>query len=891
MGNEVALHLSGGVFFNLMLAARKKPLANQNQCLKELLYIYDRSAKEMAGNSLVTIASRFRNCDPDLHSDYIRFGDPVVVEEFNGRMRENYASVVGEVKNYADQYLDLEVNGKWLVRALMELVEKDSLIQDNAKFMAIPGGLPAYKQEFPEMHVVYIYNLLLSVWHYICCTHGMTENGQETYFALADFAGESRPRKFDRSRIGFESHEDVTVSYDMEIVQDDMKIPAPAAAYVRKLAGKPDKQLEIFAPVNSAVSKEVESIFSFVVEHTHTSDRKAALNRYRTYLNRAREKHSKKKTFLYEMQRDFYGFFVCNDVKRRETVYRGERRNDRKDDRVIENACIDSFEEERRFIVLSGTGGMGKSMMMTHFMLDTIDKNKETGEVPVFVLLRDYNPVAGDLIDFIFGELKRHDVDLHLSDLVELLQSGKGVILFDGLDEIKSENCRRFYKEMENLADSYPEASYIVSSRPTMNFRGLSRFTVYDLQPFSQEQAVEMVGKLDQSVVDPVIQKDFIQDLKCNRFGFNWRERMDFLGNPLFLTILLLAYEGNHDIPTERYLFYEQAYDAMAKKHDAAKALTREFATGLNSREFQNYFGEFCTITYEQEKYDFTPEEISAYFQEVIEANELGTTPEAFIEDVTGKICLIYKDGGKYYFIHRSFQEYFVAYFFSRQLEQRYDAVLDIFQRRDSADHDSVVLPMLFDMEQNKTELCIIIPFLGQIFKDENDDEAYEHFLEYFYPIICYEQGDVTDFSMGTSDSSIYEFIADKYNFKEMIDGDELPEMDYWVDREYVYYDRNWDKDTDEIGTQLIARIDLPEGYERRYMEWTGEEMEVVGKSYEIRVVDVYRHSMYEDTLEMLTDDTFPLKKEFYSAKELYMKLKDKYKKKKDRKSFRSRFH
>lgn len=891
MGNEVALHLSGGIFFNLVLAARKKPLANQKECLKELLCIFDRSAKGLSGNSLVTIASRFRNCDPDLHSDYIRFGDPVVVEEFNGRMREDYASVVGEVKNYADQYLDLEVNGKWLVRALMELVEKDSLIQDNAKFMAIPGGLPAYKQEFPEMHVVYIYNLLLSVWHYICCTHGMTENGQETYFALADFAGEGRPRKFDRSRIGFESHEDVTVSYDMEIVQDDMKIPEPAAAYVRKLTGKPDKQLEIFETVNSAVSKEAESIFSFVVEHSHTSDRKAALNRYRTYLNRAREKHSKKKTFLYEMQRDFYGFFVCNDVKRRETVYRSERRNDRKDDRVIENACIDSFEEERRFIVLSGTGGMGKSMMMTHFMLDTIDRNKETGKVPVFVLLRDYNPETGDLIDFIFGELKRHDVDLHLSDLVELLQSGKGVILFDGLDEIKSENCRRFYKEMENLADSYPESSYIVSSRPTMNFRGLSRFTVYDLQPFSQEQAVEMVGKLDQSVVDPVIQKDFIMDLRNNRFGFDWRERKDFLGNPLFLTILLLAYEGNHDIPTERYLFYEQAYDAMAKKHDAAKALTREFATGLNSREFQNYFGEFCTITYEQEKYDFTPEEISAYFQEVIEANELDTTPEAFIEDVTGKICLIYKDGGKYYFIHRSFQEYFVAYFFSRQLEQRYGAVLDIFQRRDSADHDSVVLPMLFDMEQNKTELCIIIPFLEQVFKDKNDDEAYEHFLEYFYPIICYEQGDVTDFSMGTSDSSIYEFIADKYNFKEMIDGDELPEMDYWVEREYVYYDRNWDKDTDDIGTQLIARIDLPEGYERSYMEWTGEEVEVVGKSYEICVGDVYRRSIYEDTLEMLTDDTFPLKKEFYSAKELYMKLKDKYKKKKDRKSFRSRFH
>lgn len=892
MGNEVALHLSGGVFFNLMLAARKKPVANQNQCLKELLYIYDRSAKEMAGNSLVTIASRFRNCDPDLHSDYIRFGDPVVVEEFNGRMRENYASVVGEVKNYADQYLDLEVNGKWLVRALMELVEKDNLIQDNAKFMAIPGGLPAYKQEFPEMQVVYIYNLLLSVWHYICCTHGMTENGQETYFALADFAGESRPRKFDRSRIGFESHEDVTVSYDMEIMQDDMKIPAPAAAYVRKLAGKPDKQLEIFAPVNSAVSKEVESIFSFVVEHTHTSDRKAALNRYRTYLNRAREKHSKKKTFLYEMQRDFYGFFVCNDVKRRETVCRGERRNDRKDGRVIENVCVDSFEEERRFIVLSGTGGMGKSMMMTHFMLDTIDKNKETGEVPVFVLLRDYNPAAGDLIDFIFGELKRHDVDLHLSDLVELLQSGKGVILFDGLDEIKSENCRRFYKEMENLADSYPEASYIVSSRPTMNFRGLSRFTVYDLQPFSQEQAVEMVGKLDQSVVDPVIQKDFIQDLKCNRFGFDWRERMDFLGNPLFLTILLLAYEGNHDIPTERYLFYEQAYEAMAKKHDATKALTREFATGLNSREFQNYFGEFCTITYEQEKYDFTPEEISAYFQEVIEANKLGTTPEAFIEDVTGKICLIYKDGGKYYFIHRSFQEYFVAYFFSRQLEQRFDAVLDILTVRDEMDHDSVVLPMLYGMESEKTELCIFIPFLEKVFCGKDEKSEYKDFLQYFYPFICYEQGDVIEYFVQASDSSIYQYIADRYSgVKQMIDGDDLPVLNDFIEREYVYYDEYWDNRDDDTGSQLMLRQDLPDGYEAAYEESTGLEVETVGLSYLICVEEAYRRKECAYVVEMLEDDSFPLKQEYRDMKKLYLGLKAKYAKKTGKASFRSRFH
>ena len=45
MGNEIAFRLSGGIFFNLILAARKKPLANQNECLRELLYIFDRSVK------------------------------------------------------------------------------------------------------------------------------------------------------------------------------------------------------------------------------------------------------------------------------------------------------------------------------------------------------------------------------------------------------------------------------------------------------------------------------------------------------------------------------------------------------------------------------------------------------------------------------------------------------------------------------------------------------------------------------------------------------------------------------------------------------------------------------------------------------------------------------
>ena len=125
MDSEVKFHLSGGIFFNLILAARKTRGGSQDDCLKDLLCIYDRSAKGLMGNSLKTIASRFRNCDPELNSEYIRFTDAVTVDAFTERMKNDYASLLQEMKNYADKYLDLETHGKWLVKALLQLIEMD----------------------------------------------------------------------------------------------------------------------------------------------------------------------------------------------------------------------------------------------------------------------------------------------------------------------------------------------------------------------------------------------------------------------------------------------------------------------------------------------------------------------------------------------------------------------------------------------------------------------------------------------------------------------------------------------------------------------------------------------------------------------------------------------
>lgn len=883
MEKETNLKLCGGVFFTLILKARKTPKPNQDECFRELMKIFDRSVDALRGNSLSTIASRFRKCDPSLKSDYVRLGDEVIVSAFIGRLKKSYSSVLTEMVQFADKYLDIETYGDWLVNALLDLIIRDESIRDNAKLYVNPGFLPSYKSELlkDSDNKIYFYNFILGIWQYICTNCGDNGAGEITYRTITDDNGESRGRSLKDGAIGSDKYDKYDISYEVIPFFEKEEIPEEDEKPGRiPIIGEDDiaPDLGEFNPEDVFLYRSINPI--------------RAKGKYSTYLSRAYDKHCEKKTFLYETQRAFYDFFVCNDIKRRIVTpitgfgVKGTGR----ENPVISDICIDGFPQDKNFVIITGTGGIGKSMMMTHFMLDTINKYNEAGRVPVFVLLRNYNPEEGDLEDFIFSEFKRHDKNLKLSDLIEILDDGRAVILMDGLDELKADRREQFNKEIDRIVDNYPNAFYVMSSRPTINFRAYNRFTVYDLQLFTQEQSVEMIEKLDQNVIDREIQHDFIEDLKANRFKFSYEEKTEFLGNPLFLTIMLLTYEGNHDIPSQRYLFYEQAYDAMAKKHDATKSLTREFATGLSSRDFQYYFGEFCAITYEQEKYDFTVEEISDCFQEVIEANHLDTTAEAFSDDITGKICLMYLDGDKYYFVHRSFQEYFVAYFFSKQLEQTFDAVLDLLMSRDETDHDSMVLPMLYGIDSKKTELCVFIPFLRELFENQTDKNNYKYYLTRIYPTICYESGETDEFPDDASESAIYNYIVDIYGLKECIVGKDLPDEDMNVTWEYTYYDKNWDKPNKEEKYQLIKTCELPDGY-REYLESkTGEDIEIVGRIHQIDVKQAYSSTWGKDAVKMFEDDSFPLKKEYIAVKKKYEELKNIYERR-PKKSWISRFH
>lgn len=628
-------------------------------------------------------------------------------------------------------------------------------------------------------------------------------------------------------------------------------------------------------------------------------------NPFDKYLENAENKHSKKTTFLYETERKFESFYVCNDICQKiiSPIHFTNLTPEEKLAAPIKNVTILSFPQPQRNILLFGTGGLGKTMMMTHLLLDTIRRYNKYLKIPIFITLRDYDSSKNNLLDFIFTEFNRHDRDLTSNDLTKLLSEGSAVLLMDGYDEIKSAQLDTFNKQLDLLLDQFPNNFVIISSRRNRREDMLSRFAQYLLQPFSLEQATTMISKLDASIVSDEVKNDFIKDLKNDSFNFSRDEKTKFLGNPLFISIMLLTYENYHDIPTQRYLFYENAYEAMAQKHDATKSLRREFATGLNSREFKQHFGEFCAITYYAEKYSFTEKELKAYFQEVIDANHLTVDADTFIIDITEKICLLYLDGKKYYFIHRSFQEYFTAYFFSLQLEQSYDAIYNMFKSRDMVSTEDETLSMLYGIDKKKTEKHIFIPFLESIFTDGSDNKDYENFLLLIYQSIRYTIGNINCFPINKPCSNIYTLISNEYNlagdpfemgehqFKPTSEHiiNDLPLYKSFVLDEYYSYNKNWKKPNAPQDLEDKMLSELPDEYIQSDLF---RESDPIGYVCKIKFEEIYSDpKKYQDMVNEIEDKHFVLKAEYLRVKQLLHTLKEKYEKREPSASFISHFH
>ncbi|SCZ10817.1 NACHT domain-containing protein [Alkaliphilus peptidifermentans] len=485
------------------------------------------------------------------------------------------------------------------------------------------------------------------------------------------------------------------------------------------------KELNINEIIISLVERHSEKICDSISKFLKDNRNKLLIDfnlAFKKYLSNAYEKYSKIKTLLYRTEPKYlYDFFECNTL-----MYGNE---------IINSEDVNNVLNISKFIIIQGTGGIGKTTLMKHFFIDELKKDDL---IPVFIELKDLNKKDRNLYNCIYNSLCLLGFDLELEYLEYALKSGCFLILLDGYDEIDSNLNAVSLAEIRDFCDKYNENYYIISSRPNDTFISLQRFTVIESLDFSKEQAISLVEKLD---YDKPIKERFLEELKSNLYD----NHKSFASNPLLLNIMLLTFDNYAEIPEKLHIFYSNAFETLYSKHDATKGgYKREMLSKLSYDNFKRIFAKFCFTTYIKNCYEFTIDELIDYMNDVLKTTEVECNIQFYINDLIHAICALYLDGNKYKFTHRSFQEYFTAVYLKElsDVQQSKVSVYLIENRGFGYKHDKV-FDMFYDMAKDRFERNIIIPLLKEL--ENKMDRNDERYLEYFRSLvegISIKQGD-----------------------------------------------------------------------------------------------------------------------------------------------------
>lgn len=522
------------------------------------------------------------------------------------------------------------------------------------------------------------------------------------------------------------------------------------------------------SPIISKTTNKVKSSYNEVKINLGTS--------FEAYLTKSYEKYSKIKTIIYGIEpKRLYDFFEIPFLK--------------KGSDIIKPTTTKVLTDLSKFLIIEGSGGIGKSTLMKHLFLSELELKDY---IPIFIELKDFNDEEHlDLEKLLLKKLNQFHNTFQEEYLNYALQSGCFLFLLDGYDELYSENQKEFFKKLNDFCDKYPENHYILSSRPysESEFIEFQRFTVLKAVPFTKEQAISLITKIEYP--DEELKDRFICDLQNSLYD----RHESFASNPLLLNIMLSTYNDYAEIPQKLHLFYYQAFDTMLSKHDATKSYRRKMLSDLSSDTFKECFAIFCFLTYQKAKTEFTFPEIEDIFKKFPPRIKNVLNIGNFIHDLENCLCVLYKEGNRYKFSHRSFQEYFVAYFLNIQTDSKmrdYSFLL-IESGKFSTSADSVFF-MLEDMSTQRFNNNILIPLLDKFeeAKSKDEDLFKYYILNLPVKIIVSSTSKNTSFDLGFAhvqdnlESFIYYFFDNTINYTSYRTIDNNPLISFCEDNHLI---------------------------------------------------------------------------------------------------------
>jgi formylglycine-generating enzyme required for sulfatase activity len=371
------------------------------------------------------------------------------------------------------------------------------------------------------------------------------------------------------------------------------------------------------------------------------------------------------------------------------------------------SVSVDRALADHRHLAVLGDPGSGKTTMLRYLALlyardlasggvVVADKLKlnESGYLPILLPLRQIgsflrehpsreNDTFGHklLLEFLFTSLGNERIKLPADFFDSYLNSGKAIILLDGLDEVADEDLRRQVSRLvEAFTDAYPSCRSVVTSR-IKSYTGAARlggdyatttvrdFMLADVENFlSTWHRLIAVGQMGtgQSALDFAADQT-AQLMAAIRENVRIRE---LAINPLMLTVIALVHRDRVKLPDRRAELYAEAVDVLLGKRDEARGIKslpilgkQPFDTGDKRLLLQS----IALAIHESERKDIDAEDLrrllAEHFAEMLpEKRGVRKAVERFLQNIAERAgILIARAEGVYAFSHLTFQEYLAA--------------------------------------------------------------------------------------------------------------------------------------------------------------------------------------------------------------------------------------
>jgi len=336
--------------------------------------------------------------------------------------------------------------------------------------------------------------------------------------------------------------------------------------------------------------------------------------------------------------------------------------------------AFEKLYEIPKNIVILGNPGAGKSSMIKYSICKILENDESVfteqavyDRLPIRLELHRYNKskVGKQLgvVDFLVETLaNEYQLAISHEKVSRILSFFPTLVFFDGLDEIFDVQERlNVRNDIENFAKTYTGARIVVTSR-FESYEEVSLSNIFhkvEIQNFNREQLGSYVEKwyaLEEA--DAATRKKEIKH--CLEQLESVDPELKF--NPLLLSLILILYRNDLELPTNRLSIYEGCTNTIVETRD-----TKEKKLGINLKINSkiSVFSALAFWQFDNPNKTFNNKLVQTFVKDyLMRINEFqddfkaGQAAEEFLD--FAKIRSVYFENK---FTHKTFLEYFTAYY------------------------------------------------------------------------------------------------------------------------------------------------------------------------------------------------------------------------------------